>query len=213
MQLSWLWSEGSRKASESNSDLESIQNELLNPFIQSRRNSITKSDIMQHNKSSVSSKSVKACWHREWVKLMGPYGEKEGVNKPPCLPTREVCGSILDCKYISCSLNPSIEMPCRHYEWWWAYQGVLWREVMSIALTHLGIAQACEHWPGCTSAVPQAAQSTNCLKQNESLHRNSLSHKVLSNLFRDEIHCEIKDFKLPPALKHPCWKGYLVTED
>lgn len=104
VQLSWLQSEESRKSSESNSHLESIQNELLNPFIQSRRNSITRSGIMQHNKSSVSSKSVKACWHREWLKLMGPYGEKACVNKPPCLPTREVCGSIL---WLQINLTPS----------------------------------------------------------------------------------------------------------
>lgn len=82
--------------------------ELLNPFIWSRRNSITRSDIIQHNKSSVSSKSLKVCWHWEWVKLMGSYGE-ECVNKPPCPPSREVCGSILDCKYISYPLNPSVQ--------------------------------------------------------------------------------------------------------
>lgn len=72
-------------------------------------NSITKNDIIQHNKSSVSSKSMKACWHKEWVKLMGPYGEKECVNKPPCLPSREVCGSVFDYKSISHSLNPSMQ--------------------------------------------------------------------------------------------------------
>lgn len=84
--------------------------ELLNPFIQSRRNPITRSDIIQHNKSSVSSKSMKACWHREWIKLMGTYGEKECVNKPPCLPSREVCDSILGCKHISYPLNLSKQM-------------------------------------------------------------------------------------------------------
>lgn len=145
----------------------------MDPIIQSRRNSITRSDIMQHNKSSVSSRSVKACWHREWLKLMGPYGVKECVNKPPCLPTREVCGSILDCKYISYPLNSSIEMSCRKYEWWWAYQGVPWREVMNIALTYLGTAQTCWHWPGCAAT---RSPHTNCRKQNESLHRYSLSH-------------------------------------
>lgn len=169
--LTLIW--GEREVFREQFSLGISLNELMNPFVQSRRNPITRSDIMQHNKSSVSSRSVKACWHREWLKPVGPYGEKECVKKPPCLPTREVCGKILDCKYISYPLNPSIEMPCRKYEWCWAYQGVLWREVMHVALTHLGTAWTCLHWPGCAGVPPQGAltqTATNKMNHYTGIH-------------------------------------------
>lgn len=68
------------------------------------------------------------------------------------------------------------EVPCRQNEWHWANKGVLWREVLIIAVSHPGTARACWHCSG--HAVCTATRTIHiiCHKQHESLNRNSLSY-------------------------------------